>query len=258
MRKWTSHLTPVPRFALPCLVLLLTASFKPGRHAYDGLKGTLYTKQGNPFTVEVLSPRKLAFSPNTNQKAKNLLNTLWVTPRGKEALVHLLKTKSHVTLEVSDHIGFRKDEDQIFHLIGGHANPEVGQDTTWIPEHDGGNVRKEITIRVFLGSFRYMKHPDMNLDHESLFLLLDSTESVVQGKDADTLLKYKKRWDPGTLRLYYYLIGVHEISHTMSEAYKQEKQLGRSEEFAYSKEDLAKKQRRRVRWSLRRSLRYPK
>jgi hypothetical protein len=245
-------------------------------YKYSGLKGTIYSTNNIKLEIEIISKKQLKFSPNCTEDLRNFLETMWLSHFGREAIVHLLKSKSKIHLRISDSIGAYTYINQISYMYAITGPVKKNGHCNLITEYDGKQTWEEMSISIFKGSFYFALGNRSFLDQGKVVIVDYENEiGEIKGKDRDSLINVlrnktikkdslsslynsnnaslQKRVDPKSqsykykhIREFFYLTGVHEIVHTTTKNIALSRKNLDTESPAYKLELKARKRLKKV------------
>ena len=253
-------------------------------YKYKGLEGIIYLSDYSKINIKVKSVRKLEFIGKHPEDVKNFFETLWITRHGRKAIIHLLKSKSRIYIEVSDSIGalvFKHkaqfmyavtDPDTIMGSVRktnryGKVEPKL------IQEYDGKQTWEAMHITLFKGTFNYGEGDSTSLFQDKIIVSDYNTGHRLKGAPRDSAIKQLRQEhfyndsikkglikDPKLIadrkiqltyyfhscREFYYLNGIHEIVHTTTKNIALSRKNLDAEPDAYKAEKKAKRKLRKV------------
>ncbi len=261
-------------------VLLVSTfiSFGFTLYQYKDLKGKFFLENNEKVEVQVLSRHSLLISENCPSNIRNFLETMWVTGIGRKSVIHLLKSRSKIYINVTDSIGaFRYfgDVDFMYAMTG--AVSVNGRKKT-ISEYNDKPTWEAIELLICKGTFHY-SHYDTTLFNQNKILIMDydngnrltgaSRDSAIQklkkihfhnDSIRKNLLRKKtysseleetvnpkgKAFIYKTCREFYFLTGLHEITHTTTKNIYLSRKLLDAESPAFKAEKKGKRRLRKV------------
>lgn len=264
------------------LIILLSIFFQNlfalSFYKYKGFQGILFLDNEEKIEIEVLSLRHLQVSSNCPKNIKNFFETLWVASNGRKAIIHLLKSKSKIHINITDSIGafiYKGNVDFMYAITGPIA---VNGKKKTIIEYDGKKTWEAMSIFLCKGSFNFSHH-DTSLFNSNKIVIIDYFNgNRLSGISRDSaILKLKniyfhndsikrkliaeksnfseleKTVNPNneaclyqTCREFYYLSGIHEINHTTTRNIFLSRKLLDTETPAFKAERKAKRKLKKV------------
>ncbi len=219
---------------------------------HRNLKGTVYMESGEAIKVRLKSMRKIEVSKNASEDIYNMFQTLWLTKYGRRAIIHLLRSKSKITIRFSENVGYLKFVGDSLcnsiYALTGHSGAEEGKNGKLILDYDGGYTYTTQTITIYKGSF-YMGI-DTNYVVGDNYEVVDQKTGMEINVAKNSLVKYI--YNPNNplvihnYRWFIYLCFIHEIEHTTSKNISTTINGGDAEVIPYKKEDTAKKKLKKV------------
>lgn len=253
-------------------------------YKHKGLKGKIYLADKTNVIIEVKSKKELLFSDGCPDDVKNFIETLWVTKLGRKSVVHLLKSKSRIYINISDSIGcmvYRGKPNLIYGITDPDFinNPKKKNSKVKkiepkpIYEYDGELTWESMRINLFKGSLQYGLGDTTSFFQNKIIITDWSDGARVTGASRDSaILKLRQMHfhndsidkglikDPKQIALrlndlkyyyhscreFYFLTGVHEIKHTTSKNIKISRQFLDAEKDPYKAERKAKRKLKKV------------
>lgn len=204
-------------------LLIPTASYSQSKR--NPLNGKIYLPNGEFIQVSYSGRDRIPLD-NESKVYVDFFQSLTLCKVGRKQLIHLLKTNSEVTVEISDKICIMY-KDSNYSIVAGLTGVAEHQSDSLIMEYyqpskrsDTNFVYKQNTLSIYSGCLSYIQNSSMNLDTSNVILFNWHTNKVIYNFSMDTIkikpfmypeLLYKNR-----IELYCFA-GIHEIEHLKPE-----------------------------------------
>ena len=234
------------------VVLIPTASYSQTKR--KPLAGKVYFPNGVLLRVSYAGADRISLNPE-NKVYQDFFSSLTLCKVGRKQLVHLLNTKSEVTVEISDKICIMY-KDSNYRIVAGLTGVDAKQSDSLIMEYyqprkraDTHFVHKQNTLTIYSGCLNYIKSPSMNLDTSNVILFDWHTNEKITNFSMDTI-KIQPFMNPDLLYRnqteLYCFAGIHEIEHLKPENILQQINDGMPEYDAMKIEGIAFRRRRKI------------
>jgi RHS repeat-associated protein len=208
--------------------------------------------EGNPVTISVSKSQDgtatatFTFAENTSQEVIDrfnanggaIINDMLITAEGQKGVEHLIKTKSKITMVLSEDIGLGTFQGE-YGVIYGLTGPSEVQSAKLIKDYDGGKVYEENTIILFKGSLKYGLGDKSALENGDITIQDFETMEVTEPTSFNGEIQ-KPRFPDKMYKSSFQLnnlCGTHEVDHTTSANIKIQQQGGDPEEGPMQKEE---------------------